>query len=99
MKKKEIKKALQEMIKKNGWDKCYGAYGINLSAGPKQMEKGNATIGFGYTVDDDYDAEATYKRFVNSMEFKDTMKAINGTWVREEKADHGWQILYIRIYF
>lgn len=99
METKEIKKALQAMIKQNGWNKCYGTYGIHLSAVQKQMEKGNATIGFGYTDDDSYDAEATYERFINSPEFKDTMKAINGTWVREEKADHGWQILYIRIYF
>lgn len=99
MTKIEIKKALQAMIKQNGWNKCYGTYGINLSAGQKQMEKGNATICFGYTDDDRYDSETTYTRFVNSTEFKSTIKAINATWEREEKADCGSQLLYIRIYF
>ena len=96
---KEIKKALQAMIKQNGWNKCYGTYGINLSAGQKQMEKRNATICFGYMDYNEYDAEAMYERFINSKEFKNTMKDINGTWLREEKADHGYKILYIRIYF
>ena len=95
----EIKKALQKMIKENGWNKCYGTFGINLSAGQKQMEKGNATIGFGYIDDDRLDAEATYNRFINSAEFKETMKAIKGTWAKEEKTDCGSQLLYIRIYF
>lgn len=96
---KEIKKELQKIIKENGWNKCYGTYGINLSAGQKQMEKGNATVGFGYIEDDSYDAEATYNKFINSTEFKETMKNINGTWEREEKSDGGWKVLYIRIYF
>lgn len=95
----EIKKELQKMIKQNGWNKCYGNFGLNLSAGKKQMEKGNATIGFGYLVDDRYDAEAAYKRFVNSTEFKETLEIINGTWEREEKKDCGWDVLYIRIHF
>ena len=95
----EIKKELQKMIKQNGWNKCYGTYGINLSAGQKQLEKGNATIGFGYLDDDRYNAEATYTRFINSPEFKNTMNTIKGTWTKEEKTDHGSQLLYIRIYF
>ena len=95
----EIKKALQKMIKQNGWDKCYGTYGINLSAGTKQMEKGNATIGFGYLQDKRYDAEETYDRFVDSNEFRTTIEAINGTWQREVKKDGDWELLYIRIFF
>ena len=95
----EIKKELQKMIKNNGWNKCYGEYGLNLSAGAKQMEKGNATIGFGYIEDDRYNAEEAYNKFVNSTEFKETVEKINGWWEREEKTDCGWTIVYIRLHF
>jgi hypothetical protein len=95
----EIKKEMQNTIKANGWNKCYGTYGISLTAGTKQMEKGNAVISFGYIVDERYDAEATYKKFTESKEFSEMLQKINGTWVREVKKDGGWDLLYIRVYF
>ena len=96
---KEIKKLLQKMIKGYGWNECYGGYGLNLSAGQKQMEKGNATIGFGYLECKDYDAENAYARFIDSTEFNETIKTIKGSWEREEKKDGNWTLLYIRIHF
>ena len=95
----EIKKEMQNTLKANGWTKCYGAYGLNLSAGAKQLEKRNATIGFGYIEDDRYDAEATFQKFTTSKEFTEMLKKIGGTYEREEKKDGGWTILYIRIHF
>ena len=94
-----IKKALNEMLKKNGWNKCYGTYGLGLTAGAKQMENGNAVIGFGYLEDDRYDAEDTYNKFINSKEFCDALEKINGTYVREEKKDKCLTEMRIRIYF
>lgn len=94
-----IKKALNEMLKKNGWNKCYGPFGLNLSAGAKQMEKRNATIGFGYIEDDRFNAEDTYNKFINSKEFGETLEKIGATYVREEKKDDGLTALHIRIYF
>lgn len=94
-----IKKALNEMLKKNGWNKCYGAYGLGLTAGAKQLEKRNAVIGFGYLEDDRYDAEDTYNKFINSKEFCDVLEKINATYVREEKKDNNLTEMRIRIYF
>lgn len=95
----EIKKEMQNTLKANGWTKCYGSYGIGLSAGPKQLEKRNATICIGYIEDDRYDAEATFQKFTPSKEFTEMLKKIGGTYEREEKKDGGWTILYIRIHF
>lgn len=95
----EIKKAMQNFMKANGWTKCYGPYGLNLSAGAKQLEKRNATIGFGFIEDDRYDAEAAFQKFTTSKEFTELLQKIDGTFEREEKAEGGWTQLHIRIHF
>ena len=95
----EIKKEMQNTLKANGWNKCYGAYGINLSAGAKQLEKRNAPIGFGFIECKDYNAEEAFQKFTTSKEFTEMLKKIGGTYEREEKKDGSWTILYIRIHF
>lgn len=94
-----IKKTMQNMIKKNGWNKCYGSYGVNLSAGAKQMEKRNMTINFGWIGWHEYDAEAAAEKMENSPEFKEALEQIGGTYERELKADGNHEVLYFRICF
>ena len=90
---------MQNTLKVNGWNKCYGSYGLNLSAGAKQLEKRNATIGFGYIEDDRYDAEDAFQKFTTSKELTEMLMKIDGTYEREEKKDGSWTLLYIRIHF
>lgn len=97
MTKEEIKKELNKMIKNNGWNKCYGDFGIGATMGKKQMEKNIALIGIGYVEDDRYDATATFKKFTESEEFKAFIKLINGTWYEEIRNVYGSDSIYIVI--
>ena len=90
----EIKKEMQNAIKASGFYDC-----IALTAGAKQLEKGNATICFGYIEDSSRNAEGTFKKFTASKEFVEMLQKIGGTYEREEKKERGWRSLYIRIHF
>lgn len=97
MTKEEIKKELNKMIKTNGWNKCYGTFGVNVTMGKKQMEKNIALVGFGYVTDDRYDARETIDRFTKSEEFNLVINQINGTWNEEIRNVYGFDTLYIVI--
>lgn len=97
MTKEEIKKELNKMIKTNGWNKCYGTYGVNVTMGNKQMEKNIALVGFGFILDDRYNVMETTDRFTKSEEFNSFINQINGTWYEEIRKIDGWDALYIVI--
>lgn len=97
MTKEQIKKELNKMIKTNGWNKCYGDFGIGVTMGKKQMEKNIALVVIGYVADDRYNAKATADRFTTSEEFKSCMNQINGTWHEEIRKVYGSEALYIVI--
>lgn len=97
MTKEQIKKELNKMIKKNGWNKCYGNFGIGVIMGKKQMEKNIALVGIGYVDDERYDAKATADKFKTSEEFKSCMNKIDGTWHEEIRKVYGSESLYIVI--
>lgn len=99
MTKEEIKKELNKMIKNNGWNRCYGSFGIGATMGKKQMENNIALIGFGYIEDDRYDATATFKNFTESEEFKSFIELINGSWNKEIRNVYGADSIYVVVHY
>ena len=97
MTKEEIKKELNKMIRNNGWNKCYGTYGLSTTMGKKQMERNMALISVGFVEDDRYDARSAFNRFTTSEEFKSFINQINGSWYEEIRKVDGWDAIYIVI--